>query len=568
MVGTNVHSAVAGISTSNALSLLDPPPADANPGSEHAPWMRLTDWEMAKLRKRMKKNAIWSPSETMIRRELADAGRGPENYRSAKAKSEATGEPFVDDDDLASRTPGQPLQPGEISADSLAFEETTLSNRGMKLNEAKKIKREALLKEQAAEAEQLAKLEVEQAAKRLGDIGSTMKNLFIAATNFVTPSSSAASPAQAKALEKAKEKEKEKERERQRIREEKAREKERERQKEIEAKEDFERARAREMEEQERERQRQMELERQQQMEEERLKQESLEQQRLEQERLQKEIREKEEQAAKAREEEEKRKEVEREAAAKSFKKRKRESPMHLDPPSSQQEETTSEHRSSPKKRRTGQGEVLTSTITTTVPLAAPGPSPTTVGISALQITPASENRRSNRRPSLTLRAPAPPAPPTESIEPSPRSAARASTRQASISRSAASIPPETRRRSTTPAHTGVTANTAAGRRSRRSAPGPVIDDPEGGAAVSVGIRKTAPKKRAAATDRSKQKETEKQFQEDAAGEEIDPNEERYCICGDVSYGDMVQCESNETNQVSHLILALSSASGRLFHCW
>ncbi|KAL8727960.1 MAG: hypothetical protein Q9166_005725 [cf. Caloplaca sp. 2 TL-2023] len=566
MMGTNVHSAVAGISTSNALSLLSPPPADAKPGSEHAPWMRLTEYEMAKLRKRMKKNAIWSPSETMIRRELADAGRGPENYRGAKAKSDATGEPFVDDDNLASRTPGQPLQPGEISADSLAFEETSLSNRGMKLNEAKKIKREALLKEQAAEAEQLAKIEVEQAAKRLGDIGSTIKNLFFGATNFVNPSSSAASPAQAKALEKAKEKEKEKEKERQRLKEEKAREKERERQKDIEAKEEMERVKAQEREEQELQRQRQIELEQQQQLEKERLKQEALEKQRLEQERLEKEIREK-EQEAKAREEEERMKEAEREAAANSSKKRKRESPLNIDVPSPQQEDTKAESKVSPKKRRMNQAETLTSTTTTMVPLAAPGPSPTTAGLSAPQITPASETRRSNRRPSLTLRAPAPPA---ESVEPSPRSATRASTRHASIGRSAASIPPEPRRRSATPAHAGATASTAASRRSKRSAPGPVIDDPEGGAAVSVGIRKTAPTKHGTAADRSRQKETEKQIQEEAAGEDIDPNEERYCICGDVSYGDMVQCESNETNQVRDLFLPVfrqSSLLTRLSTC-
>ncbi|KAL8696926.1 MAG: hypothetical protein Q9224_002548 [Gallowayella concinna] len=553
MVGTNVHSAVAGISTSNALSLLDPPPADAKPGSEHAPWMRLTDWEMAKLRKRMKKNAIWSPSETMIRRELADAGRGPENYRSAKANSEVTGEPFVDDEDLASRPPGQPLQPGEISADSLAFEETSLSNRGMKLNEAKKIKREAWLKEQAAEAEQLAKLEMEQAAKRLGDIGSRMKNLFAAATNFVTPSSSAASPAQAKALEKVKEKEKEREKERQRAKEEKAREKERERQKEVEAKEELEKAQAREREE--KERQRQIELVQQQQLEKERLEQELLEKLRLEEEKLQEETRKKAEQEARMREAEEKMKAAEREAAAKSSKKRKRSSPLQIDVPASKQEEPKLENKSSPKRRRTGQPETLisTTTTTTTVPLAAPGPSPTSAGNSAPQITPASETRRSNRRPSLTLRGPAPP---TDSIEPSPRSATRASIRQASISGSAASIPPEARRRSATPAYIGAAIGTAAGRRSRRSAPGPVIDDPEGGAAVSVGIRKTAPRRRASAVDRSKHKESEKQVQEEGAGEEIDPNEERYCICGDVSYGDMVQCESNETNQVSNLILA------------
>ncbi|KAL8847318.1 MAG: hypothetical protein Q9221_007634 [Calogaya cf. arnoldii] len=592
MVGTNVHSAVAGISTSNALSLLSPPPADAKPGSEHAPWMRLTEYEMAKLRKRMKKNAIWSPSETMIRRELAESGRGPENYRSAKSKSEATGEPFVDDDHLASRTPGQPLQPGEISADALAFEETLLSNRGMKLNEAKKMKREALLKEQEEEAKQLTKLEVEQAAKRLGAVGGIIKNLYSIGANFVNPNYSAASPPQAKALEKAKEKEREREKEREkekekekererekerlRIKDEKAREKERERQREIEAREEMEKAKVLEREEQEKQKRRQAEFEQQQLLERQRLEQERLEEQRREQERVEKEIQEKKEQEAKARAEaekareeeekarvekkrareeeekarevEEKAKEAEREAAAKSSRKRKREPPLQIEVPLPEHIDATPDSKSSPKKRRTGQTETLTNTITTTVPLAAPGPSPVAISSSAPQITPASETRRSTRRPSLTLRAPAAPAHPAEPIEPSPRSATRASTRNASVGRGAASIPSESRRRSATPAHPGANAGTAASQRSRRSAPGPVIDDPEGGAAVSVGIRKTAPKKRATAADRAKAKGTEKQIEEEVVDEDIDPDEERYCVCGDVSWGGMVKCDNNEVS--------------------
>ncbi|KAI4121495.1 MAG: hypothetical protein LQ347_006841 [Umbilicaria vellea] len=173
-MGTNVHSAVAGISTSNALSLLSPPPPDAKPGSIHAPWMRLTEWEMAKLRKRMKKNAIWSPSETMIRRELSEAGRGPENYRLARAKAEATGEELIDDDKIATTAPGKQLAPGEISAASLGFGEEQLSNRGMKLNEAKKLKKENLAREQEA----LARAGIEQATQKLADIGTSFKGIF------------------------------------------------------------------------------------------------------------------------------------------------------------------------------------------------------------------------------------------------------------------------------------------------------------------------------------------------------------------------------------------------------
>ncbi|KAL8928146.1 MAG: hypothetical protein Q9208_001856 [Pyrenodesmia sp. 3 TL-2023] len=191
-VGTNVHSAVAGISTTNALSLLEPPPPNAQPGSQHAPWMRLTDYEMAKLRKRLKKNAIWLPSENMIRRELADAGRGPDNYRRAKTNSEASGVSFLDVDDLASRPPGLRLRPGEISADSLA--QTSLSNRGIKLNEARRIKREAQLKAQRAAEEAAIMLEgIASKAHKPGSDLATASSVRPGTTEYI-PSALSAEP--------------------------------------------------------------------------------------------------------------------------------------------------------------------------------------------------------------------------------------------------------------------------------------------------------------------------------------------------------------------------------------
>lgn len=82
--GTNAHSAVAGISTSNALMALTAPPPDAAPGSKWLPWKRLTEYEMATLRKRMKKNAIWIPSPAMRNRELKNLGRGVTAMEEAK----------------------------------------------------------------------------------------------------------------------------------------------------------------------------------------------------------------------------------------------------------------------------------------------------------------------------------------------------------------------------------------------------------------------------------------------------------------------------------------------------
>ena len=77
--------------------MLQPPPENALPGSVDAPWLQLTAYELAKLRKKMKKNAVWTPSDTMIARELKALGRGPEAYRAAKKKAEDDGQPFNSD---------------------------------------------------------------------------------------------------------------------------------------------------------------------------------------------------------------------------------------------------------------------------------------------------------------------------------------------------------------------------------------------------------------------------------------------------------------------------------------
>ncbi|KAF2502692.1 hypothetical protein BU16DRAFT_554737 [Lophium mytilinum] len=174
-MGTNVHSQLAGISTSNALARLSPPPDDAKPGSRYRPWFKLTEYEMALLRKQMKKNAIWSPSDTMIRRELQKKDRGLENYEAAKREANETGVPLLDEesaDRLSNQ--GGPLAPGEISHDTWGAQDSQLVNRGMKLNEAKKLKRESLLREQALRDA----MEIEDASRQIMVAGTRMKNLF------------------------------------------------------------------------------------------------------------------------------------------------------------------------------------------------------------------------------------------------------------------------------------------------------------------------------------------------------------------------------------------------------
>ena len=51
----------------------------------------MTEYEMAVLRKQMKKNAIWTPSKTMIRKTLHDRGRGWDNFRQAQKDADANG---------------------------------------------------------------------------------------------------------------------------------------------------------------------------------------------------------------------------------------------------------------------------------------------------------------------------------------------------------------------------------------------------------------------------------------------------------------------------------------------
>ncbi|KAI1330399.1 hypothetical protein F5Y16DRAFT_363039 [Xylariaceae sp. FL0255] len=168
-----------GFSTSTALAQLQPPPEDAQIGSEELPWLRLIPYELAVLRKRMKKNAFWVPSDTMIARELKNLGRGIDAYRAAKQKAEEEGRPFLDKlpSPVVDEKSGMLRQPeGAISAQAMTDGDVKLMNRGMMLNKAKKAKREkeerekeqtSLAQKAAEDAEQSARRMEEQAAKFL-----------------------------------------------------------------------------------------------------------------------------------------------------------------------------------------------------------------------------------------------------------------------------------------------------------------------------------------------------------------------------------------------------------------
>ncbi|PGH14830.1 hypothetical protein AJ80_05756 [Polytolypa hystricis UAMH7299] len=467
-VRTNAAINATETSTSNALALLQPPPPDAPIGSEHYPWLRLSEWEMTTLRKKMKKNNVWQPSEIMIRRELAVRGRGWEGYKAAKALAEKNGTELIDCDNVTKNyIPGKLLRVTEANAGALSSEEAKISNRGMKLNEAKKLKRENLAREQAA----LAAAEAEMAAKRLSDIGSTFKSLF-----SIPADQSRYNSVQTGLLGKS--------------------------------------FLANGLVTKDRETKKQTTT----------------------------------------------RKRKHGETAAPL------ETPQALDSTvaaaaAAPAKGSTSTKKSKPSRSPASSaatpveetpagGAATAAAIATKVPpvIAAP----TAISKKASPATSPVESRRSagpaTRQPSAIAKPQPTPTPPVTRASSRPRSATVASLDSAGRER--------LRKKSATPAVIKLpvpeqaTTTTASGRRSKRPAPGPVTAGQDGGAAVSVGRRKAkpAPKRK---KDQS-QKEALAQdvrIDEDGVLEEIDPNEPRYCLCGDVSFGTMICCEDNDCDR-------------------
>lgn len=112
------------------------------------PWNRLTNEELARLRKRMKKNAGWTPSVTMIIRELESLGRGPKHKDNFLDQREGNlGEDFLK---IYGPEDGGIGDPEKIAPDDGAG---VRENKGMRLNRAKKRKREEERKEKEREVE-------------------------------------------------------------------------------------------------------------------------------------------------------------------------------------------------------------------------------------------------------------------------------------------------------------------------------------------------------------------------------------------------------------------------------
>jgi hypothetical protein len=198
VLGTNVHSSIAGISTSNALAQLAPPPPDARPGSKWAPWLKLTEWEMAVLRKQMKKNAVWTPSLTMVNRELERKHRTQADYDVEKARCEDAGEEMLDEEPeslqdlmnasgLGQLASSKPVPEAvETAADDAREDGGTISIRlkPVAAKEGRKMDRLSQRQQAMRDAQEL-----ENATSKLQQAADNLKELTFASHSVATPAS-------------------------------------------------------------------------------------------------------------------------------------------------------------------------------------------------------------------------------------------------------------------------------------------------------------------------------------------------------------------------------------------
>ncbi|KEF58539.1 uncharacterized protein A1O9_06465 [Exophiala aquamarina CBS 119918] len=489
-----------------------PPPGDAEIGSRWKPWTHLTEYEMYKIRKRMKKNLSWVPSDVMIRRELADSGRGWENYYRAKALAEAEGTKFVDLDGIertipkvergekstkleavesieslekidkdvekspesvtqASSTSSSPETQSEDKAEATRVSTIAVSPsnvtpvpkpKAARKAEPKKDKKDVVAQSKAA----LAAQEAELAARRLGDIGSKFRTLFTTpfASALASLSRSASTPTTNSPITGKK-------------------------------------------------------------------------------------------------------------ATEKASRKRKAETtPASSASPSAEPDTARKRPKIVPKPSPLAASPESVPASTSTPassepPLPQPQPQPQPQTASTIKI-PLKLNV--SNAPPATSNTPTP-APTTRaasvqrnSVAPKTEHTPPASSRPPSRRSAAASVEPQPQirtssRASMTPSLAGQKTPgvepspkaTAASRRSKRDAPGTVMQSSQdGGAAVSVSKRKTKPLKQQKTTPKSTAAAGDHlpQIRIDVDGRQelVDPEEERYCLCGDVSWGEMICCELDD----------------------
>jgi hypothetical protein len=93
-------------------------------------------------------------------------------------------------------------------------------------------------------------------------------------------------------------------------------------------------------------------------------------------------------------------------------------------------------------------------------------------------------------------------------------------------------------------------------RRSKRPAPG-IISRSEGGSNSAVGKRKAAPKKKSARSNKANKENKGGvagvgdlvEVEVDDEGNVIDPAEPRYCLCNQVSFGQMIMCDNDVSDE-------------------
>lgn len=422
-----------------------PPPTNAQVGSKFMPWTHLSEYEMYRLRKKMKKNHTWEPSDIMIRRELAEKGRGWENYYKARAAAQANGSPFID---IEENEKPQPASSNKADIPKLTLKtEVPARPKTLKRSESKKEKKADTPKDAAAVAAQ----EAELAARRLGDIGSAFRNLFspfstalAAIKNGAPTSSTTTTPVKAE---------------------------------------------------------------------------------------------------------------------GKASKKRKREPTPSASPSIAPEAPPKKKPRElKPKLPSLMPKEDQQPPAKEQPPVPAPSagiikipaklfaqqkPSATATPTPAPPTRPASAHR-SMAEPAKREASPPPSRPPSRrsaavSVEPSTIASTRQSQRTSVTPAASVRKPQET---------TPKSATTAASRRPQRKVPGTVKQSSQdGGATVSVSTRKHKPNKTNKTPAQKVAVDTAKpEIRTDVDGrlELIDPDEETYCICGDVSYGDMICCELDE----------------------
>lgn len=164
--------------------------------------MRLTEYEMAVLRKQMKKNAVWTPSLTMVNRELERKHRTEDDYKREKARCEAVGEDLLDEEpeslqqimaaavappaEAPAPTPAAVVEPMDLVKEAARDESGTISIRLKPADSTDGKKLDRLSQRQQAMRDAL---ELENATSKIQQAADGLKELTFTSHSVSTPAS-------------------------------------------------------------------------------------------------------------------------------------------------------------------------------------------------------------------------------------------------------------------------------------------------------------------------------------------------------------------------------------------